>query len=117
MATGNRRPITKQGRWRGFSQDPSAGIKHRKRKVFQYTYFADMVNAIVKAGTSHGATTPLKLLNNKIQGTNLTFENDVLPDAFVVSGDSTENGDVTLQDVSLAGYYTSFAHEGAQEEV
>lgn len=96
------RPITKAGRWRGFSKDPE-NTEHDRKSSF--LNFPKMVNAIAKSGAPAGVQPSLKISFNPIQGINSVDRDErSLPDAYLVTRD-TEANEVRWGNIGVAGEY------------
>ena len=88
----------------------------KKLTCSKFSPFKDMVHAIAKAGSLHGAGNPLELAHNSVQGARFRFaEPEALPDAFFVTRDVSRP--VVIEDISVAGDYTPLADVCAAEQV
>ena len=114
-----RRPITKGGRWRGLAKDLDADHTQKMLARSKFSSFKDILLATAKAGTLHGAGSPLELAHNRVQGAEFSYEErEALPDTFLVTRElSMDDRMVVTEDVSVAGDYTPLADVRAQEEV
>ncbi len=100
--TRSHRPITKAGRWWGFSDDPES-TKHSRKTSF--LNFPRMVNAIAECGAPAGVQSSLEILFNPHQGiTSVDRDEQSLPDAYLVTR-GTQKSEVGWGDISVAGEY------------
>ena len=112
------RPITKQGRWRGFAQNPA---KMDRVEASSFTHFSDIVKAIARAGRADRLLPSLELLERDIYwpvDEARSREPDItsLPDAYMVER-GTIPREATWSDFSVAGWYHKCGEIEDQEDV
>lgn len=96
------RPITKAGRWRGFSQDPEDADRCDRTS---FLHFPKLVDAIAKCGAPKGVKATLKAMHNP-QPESLTTnrDDDAFPDGYLVARDTNKSG-VQWADIGVVGEY------------
>ena len=107
------RAITKQGRWRGFSQNPDSTTL---REAESFRHFPDIVKAIAKAGARHGLRPSLQLIEKNIcwprsDKRSTEPEQLALPQIYMVRHDVIPQ-EATWGDFAITGWFRkSYATE------